>query len=75
MVKVNADVPKKHVTSILMVETDLTSSWWGQLIVSKKWEISELGSLLSVTQYGCGLIYGHTPSLSPNQVSIPCLNE
>jgi len=43
--------------------------------VSKKWEISELDALLSVTQYGCGLIYGHTPSPSSYQVSRPCLNE
>jgi hypothetical protein len=43
--------------------------------VSKKWEISELDSQLSVTQYGCGLIYGHTPRPSSYQVSIPRMNE
>jgi hypothetical protein len=37
MVKADAYVLKKHVTSTFKDETDLTSSWWGgKLIVSKK---------------------------------------
>jgi hypothetical protein len=64
MVKSDADVSKKHVTSIFKFQMGLTSSWWGSAHCEQKIKISEMGCLQSVAHYGCELIYGHTPNPS-----------